>query len=153
MHATPHGTGPGGRPVPDKRTDQDLASTIGKLSILSPQISNLNYPYELSEVRRHLYLRALGRGQDGWEVPTQWVRNKISLLPVRQTPTNLSDCVPRKNQPGADGQDRHRDLFSNPMLKRNQILTMSKLHVSGNMRLRDLSRATRSIDRVPETRI
>jgi hypothetical protein len=33
-------------------------------------------------------------------------------LPVRQTPINLSACVLRKNQPGADGHDRRRDLFS-----------------------------------------
>jgi hypothetical protein len=48
-------------------------------------------------------------------------------LPVRQTPTNLSACVLRKNQPGADRPDRRLDLFSNPKLKRNQILAKSKL--------------------------
>ncbi|MBE3065125.1 MAG: IS701 family transposase [Spirochaetes bacterium] len=31
---------------------------------------------------------------------------------LRQTPTNLSACTLRKNQPGADGHDRGRDLFS-----------------------------------------
>ena len=48
-------------------------------------------------------------------------------LPVRQTPTHLSACVLRKHQPGADGHDRRRDLFSHPVLKRNQILAKSKL--------------------------
>jgi hypothetical protein len=153
MHATPHGTGPGGRAVPHERTDQDLASSIGRQSILLPQISDLNFPYELSEARRRLHLCGFGRGERGLRMHTQELRSKINLLPVRQTLTHLSDCVPRKNQPGADGQDRRRDLFSNPMLKRNQILTKNKLNVNGNMRLRDLSRATRSIDRVPETRI
>jgi hypothetical protein len=36
-------------------------------------------------------------------------------LPVRQTPTNLSARVLRKNQPEADVHDRRRDLFFNPM--------------------------------------
>jgi hypothetical protein len=36
----------------------------------------------------------------------------FSLL-VRQTPTNLSACVLRKNQPGADRHDRRGNLFSN----------------------------------------
>ena len=49
-------------------------------------------------------------------------------LHVIQTPTHLSACVLRKNQPGADGHDRRRDLFSNPMLKRNHILAKSKLN-------------------------
>jgi hypothetical protein len=153
MHATPHRTGPGGRPVPHKRTDQDLASTIGKRSIRLPQISNLNFPYGPSDVRWHLYLCGFGRGEDGWEVPTLWVRNKINLLPVGQTPTNLSACVPQKNQPGSDGPDRRRDLFSGPMMKRNQILSKSELNVNGKMRLRELSRASLSIDRMAATRI
>jgi hypothetical protein len=56
-------------------------------------------------------------------------------LPVRQIPTNLSARVLRKNQPATDVHDRHRDLFSQPRLKRNQILSKSKLNVNGNMRL------------------
>ncbi|MCR4310431.1 MAG: hypothetical protein NUW14_10530, partial [Deltaproteobacteria bacterium] len=43
----------------------------------------------------------------------------------------------RKNQPGADGHDRRRDLFSNPMLKRNQILAKSKPNWSGSANIPD----------------
>jgi hypothetical protein len=47
---------------------------------ITTQISNLNFPYEPSDVRRHLYLCGFGRGEDGLEVHTQWMRNKISLF-------------------------------------------------------------------------
>ena len=38
---------------------------------LSPQISNLNSPYEPPDVRWHLYLCGFGRGEDGLEVHTR----------------------------------------------------------------------------------
>ena len=44
------------------------------------QISNLNSPYEPSDVRRHLDLCGFGRGEDRVEVYTQWVRNRISIF-------------------------------------------------------------------------
>jgi hypothetical protein len=49
-------------------------------------------------------------------VPAARAYNLFSCLfsfPVRQTPTNLSACVLRKNQLGADGQHWRLDLFSN----------------------------------------
>ena len=39
------------------------------------------------------------------------------LSQVRETPTNLSAGILQNNQPGADGHDRRRDLFSNTLLK------------------------------------
>jgi hypothetical protein len=48
-------------------------------------------------------------------------------LPVSQTPTKLSACGPRRNQPAADVHIQRRDLFSYSKLRRNQNLTKSKL--------------------------
>jgi hypothetical protein len=48
--------------------------------MMRTQISNLNSPYEPPDVRWHLCLCGFGRGEDGLEVHTQWVRNKISLF-------------------------------------------------------------------------
>ena len=56
------------------------ALTFGQFRHLFAQISNLNFPYEPSDVWRHLYLCGFGRGKDGSEAHTQWVRNKISLF-------------------------------------------------------------------------
>jgi hypothetical protein len=65
--------------IRDIKTCDELASYSCVLHILA-QISNLNSPCEPPEVRRHLYLCGFGRGEDGLEVHTQWVRNKISIF-------------------------------------------------------------------------
>ena len=45
-------------------------------------ISDLQFELSLRtwDVRRHLHICGFGRGEDGLEVHTLWVRNKISLF-------------------------------------------------------------------------
>ncbi len=68
--------------LPCYLTLREDAITEGRIRTrtLNPRFPILNSPYEPLDVCRHLYLCGFGRGEDGLEVRTPWMRNKISLF-------------------------------------------------------------------------
>lgn len=62
---------------------EDFCLLACSIDLQWTQISNLTFPYEPSDVRRHLYLCGFELGEDALEVHTLWVRSKINHFSSR----------------------------------------------------------------------